>query len=183
MKVKTRMLAAVVAGLVAASISGVAAQESDSGAAFFEVSIKPGGSPTEGTEGDSGAGWATSMGASNTGIAVDAGDPRASGLLDTTLNSTFFELPDGVMEVGIYSWRLANEEGAWAGGGPFTLVAEGGPPSQVDASMTLIGEGAYQGLVLEFHGEEPDENMQEVWWGVIYPAAAISPEPEAIAAD
>ena len=34
MKVKTRMLAAVVAGLMAASISGVAAQESESGAAL-----------------------------------------------------------------------------------------------------------------------------------------------------
>ena len=64
------------------------------------------------------------------------------------------------------------------GSGAKTLHFAGGPPSQVAARWTFEGEGGYEGLTLELHGEEPDENMQVPWWGVIYPTEGTPTTPD-----
>ena len=183
MRVKSRLMVAFVAGLLAASATGVSAQEGDSGAAFFAVNLSPSGPPTEPEPGDSGDGWAMFIGLTQEDIVVDAGDPRASGLLASAQNGTDFELPDGRMGITLGTYRLVNDQGAWDGTGTITSRGEDGPPTHVSGWWTFSGDGAYDGLTLELHGEPLNERMEEVWWGVIYPTEATPPTPEPIPAN
>ena len=180
MKVKSRLLLAVVAGMLAVSTVGVAAQESESGASFFEVSLSPSGPPTEPEPGDSGPGWEGYVGVADADIAVDAGDPRASGLLDQVRNGTDIGLSDGALSIERAAVRLVNDEGSWAGVGTITLRNDQGPPSHIGVLWRFEGEGAYEGLVLELHNSGLDEQMQPVVWGVIYPADAVPAQPAPI---
>jgi hypothetical protein len=188
-KVKSRLLLAVVAGMLAASTVGVAAQEPESEASFFSVTMVPGDN-TEGGPGDSGPGWEGYVGLEDEGVIVDAGDPRASGLLDQVRNGTDVELPDvsGGSEWGAAGLkiersavRLINDQGSWVGDGTITARFPDGPPSHVAARWRFEGEGAYQGLILEIHGEGLNDQMQSVVWGAIYPAEALPEAPEPIA--
>jgi len=182
-KVKSRLLLAVVAGMLAASTVGVAAQESESGASFFEATVTSSGPPTESQPGDSGPGWEGYVGVADADIAVDAGDPRASGLLDQVRNGTDFVLSDGALNIERAAVRLINDQGSWDGEGTITLRNDQGPPSHIAVQWRFEGEGAYEGLVLELHNSGLDEQMEPIVWGVIYPAEAVPPAPEAIAAD
>jgi hypothetical protein len=188
-KVKSRLLLAVVAGMLAASTVGVAAQDPESEASFFSVTMVPGDN-TEGGPGDSGPGWEGYVGLEDEGVIVDAGDPRASGLLDQVRNGTDVELPDvsGGSEWGAAGLkiersavRLINDQGSWVGDGTITARFPDGPPSHVAARWRFEGEGAYQGLILEIHGEGLNDQMQSVVWGAIYPAEALPEAPEPIA--
>ena len=180
MKVKSRLLLAVVAGMLAASTVGVAAQESESGASFFEVTMTPTVEPTEPTPGDSGPGWESRLGRADADVAVDAGDARASGLLDQVRNETDMRLSEGTHYIARSAVRLVNDQGSWVGEGTITARQPQGPPTHLAALLRLEGEGAYEGLVLELHSPGLSEQMQEIWWGVIYPAEAIPEPPDPI---
>lgn len=178
MKVKSRLLLAVVAGMLAASTVGVAAQED--GPSFFEVSLASSGPPTEPEPGASGPGWEGYVGVADADIAVDAGDARASGLLDQVRNGTDIGLSDGALSIERAAVRLVNDEGSWTGEGTITIRMEQGPPSHIGVLWRFEGEGAYEGLVLELHNSGLDEQMQPVVWGVIYPADAVPEQPAPI---
>jgi hypothetical protein len=181
-KVKSRLLLAVVAGMLAASTVGVAAQEE--GPSFFEVTMNSSGPPTEPTPGESGPGWEGYLGLADADVAVDAGDPRASGLLDQVRNGTDMGLPTERVGIQRSAVRLVNDQGSWVGEGTMTMRLEQGPPTHLAALWRFEGEGAYDGLVLELHSfGSRVESPQSIVWGVIYPAEAVPPAPEAIAAE
>lgn len=182
MKVKSRLLLAVVAGMLTASTVGVAAQEE--GPSFFEVTMMSSGPPTEAEPGESGPGWEGYLGVADADIAVDAGDPRASGLLDQVRNGADLGLSEGSLSIERAAVRLVNDQGSWVGEGTITIrLPGGGPPTHVAAAWRFEGEGAYEGLTLELHSPGLDEQMQEIQWGVIYPAEAVPPAPEAVATE
>ena len=153
-------------------------------ASFFEASVVRSGPPGIYAEpGASGDGWQTSNGERSDDVVVEASDPRASGLLTATSNYTDIEVPDGAVSIVREAYHLVNDEGSWRGGGSNTLYLAGGPPSHVAARYTLVGEGTYEGLTLELHGEPPTENMEIPWWGVIYPTEATPAMPDASTTD
>lgn len=180
MKVKSRLLLAAVAGMLAASTVGVAAQESESGASFFEVTMTPGGPPSEPQPGDSGPGWEGEVGMADADIAVDAADPRASGLLDQVRNSTGVQLSEGALGIARSAVRLVNDQGSWVGEGTITSRNDQGPPSHLAAKWRLEGEGAYEDLILELHSYGDRTETGPTVWGVIYPAEAAPEQPAPI---
>jgi len=180
-KVKSRILLAIVAGMLAASTAGVAAQEPASEVAFFDVAMTPSVEPTEPETVGSGPGWEGWVGLADAAIAVDAGDPRASGLLDQVRNGADFRLPEGGLGIASSSVRLVNDQGIWVGEGTMTMRNDQGPPTHLAALWRLEGEGAYEGLILEFHSQGDRTGNPSTVWGAIYPAAAVPPVPEAIA--
>ena len=110
---------------------------------------------------------------------VNATDPRASGLITISANSTMIELGEGAVMTASMSERLINDGGAWAGTGRFVMA--GGDDGGVIASMdVLTGEGGYEGLTLivgQFEGGGPMSN-----WGVILPSDQVPAVPEPIEA-
>ncbi len=137
MKVKSRILPVLVAGLLAATVSGAAAQERADGPSFFEATLTFVGPPTEPEPGTSGDGWEGYVGMGTADIAVDAGDPRASGLWDLVRNGTDIELPDGRLSIERATSILINDQGRWTGEGTITVRGEQGPPSHVGALYRL----------------------------------------------
>ncbi|MEX1296283.1 MAG: hypothetical protein AB1Z67_08950 [Candidatus Limnocylindrales bacterium] len=180
MKVKSRILLAVVAGTLAVSTAGVAAQEPESEVAFFDVTMTPSVEPTEPETVGSGPGWESWAGLVDADIAVDAGDPRASGLLDQVRSGADFGLPDGGLGIASSSVRLVNEQGIWVGEGAITTRNDQGPPTHLAALWRLEGEGAYEGLILEFHSQGDRTGNPSTVWGAIYPAEAIPELPDPI---
>ena len=90
--------------------------------------------------------------------------------------------PKGELALDLHpAVRLVNEEGTWVGEGTITTRNNQGPPTHLAALWRLEGEGAYEGLILEFHSQGDRTGNPSTVWGAIYPAAAVPPVPEAIA--
>lgn len=182
LKVKTTFITALAASLLAASTLGAAAQDPSSGASYFTLLTSCSEPPFEGEPGEPGDGWETFVGKTFTNCTVDAGDPRATGILNAEQNYTIFESPDGIIEINQGTYRLINDEGTWVGHGTITMRQEDGPPSPLAGLWTFVGEDGYEGLTLEWHAESPRPEEANNW-GVIYPTEATPPMPEPIAAD
>ena len=92
---------------------------------------------------------------------------------------------DGFASLELRTYRIVNDDGAWAGPGEFIIAQESdsGPALMRQSSMVLTGEGAYDGLVayVLFHAtdEDPTTTVME---GVIL-AVDLPPAPEPIPAE
>jgi hypothetical protein len=108
---------------------------------------------------------------------VEAGDPRASGVLTTAMNRTQVEVDDGGVQTVAARMRLTNDGGSWSGSdhGVFAF-AEGVFAGSIVTLLT--GEGGYDGLTLILgRSWETDADRS---WGVIVPSDAVPPMPDAI---
>ena len=108
---------------------------------------------------------------------------RLWGLLDQVRNSTVMGLSEGNISIARSAVRLVNDQGSWVGEGTITSRHPQGPPSHLAALWRFDGEGAYEGLVLELHSQGDRTENPTTVWGLIYPAEAVPPAPEAIAAE
>ncbi len=94
-------------------------------------------------------------------IPVEFGDVRLSGLMTIAANGAGQEYADGFATLESRTYRIVNEDGAWAGSGDYILaVVEGSSPLIIQESMVLTGEGDYEGLVayvfIDFANQEPE---------------------------
>ena len=109
--------------------------------------------------------------------AVEATDPRASGLLTTIGNWNEVAHEGSGFSTAATSVRLANDGGAWSGTGRGTIVYLDGHGLMTGLSM-LTGEDGYEGLTLM---------MNQYWdldtttfWGVILPNDQVPPTPDPV---
>jgi hypothetical protein len=95
-------------------------------------------------------------------IPVEFSDPRLSGLLTIWSNGAGQDFPDGFANLEPRTYRIVNDEGAWAGSGERMLAVRVGEsrPLINHESMVLFGERAYEGLVayvfIELANDEPE---------------------------
>jgi hypothetical protein len=109
--------------------------------------------------------------------AVEATDPRASGLLTTIGNWNEVAHEGSGFSTAATSVRLANDGGAWSGTGRGTIAYLDGHGLMTGLSM-LTGEDGYEGLTLM---------MNQYWdldtttfWGVILPSDQVPPMPDPV---
>ena len=112
-------------------------------------------------------------------MSLEASDPRLSG--EGSVRNAGLPLPSDEVFVVLVtqSLRIANEEGAWTGGGWLYAVPsedEGGV-GQDEPTWVLTGEGAYEGLTAMLR---PDFSEEGSFGGVIVEAEppAAPPLPE-----
>jgi hypothetical protein len=165
------------AGLLAVSAVGVAAQDEAAAdpMAPAEFKLDYAGEPQEYLEATT---TETEYGESVRGdglveIPIEAGDPRASGLLTVVGNEEVFG--KGVATSG--HLRIVNDDGAWEGTSNGFLrlkkKAGGSNPYSWGASIAILtGEDAYEGLTLVL-AETLDE-----WHGYILPTELLPPAPD-----
>jgi hypothetical protein len=166
---KSTLIAAITAGLLAGTSVGVVGQSGDEGPVQFTGRIA-GGSPiasgTVGTVDDRtetrGNGWTFSS--------VEVSDPRLEGTVTHTLN---IDDHDGqVYRVLSATWRIENEGGAWEGSEHSVILPDG---SRTTATAVLSGEGGYAGLTALV--EVTFVGFDKEWRGVIL-EGGLPPLPE-----
>ncbi len=76
----------------------------------------------------------------------DIADPRLEGTWDIAVNTDTYGGPQGpaTPEVLLFTLRIENDEGAWQGSGTRLMNNPGGTFSH----WTMLGEGAYEGLMI-----------------------------------
>jgi hypothetical protein len=166
---KSTLIAAITAGLLAGTSVGVVGQSGDEGPVQFTGRIA-GGSPiasgTVGTVDDRtetrGNGWTFSS--------VEVSDPRLEGTVTHTLN---IDDHDGqAYRVLSATWRIENEGGAWEGSEHSVILPDG---SRTTATAVLSGEGGYAGLTALV--EVTFVGFDKEWRGVIL-EGGLPPLPE-----
>ena len=170
---RLRLTAMVILGLLGSLSVAVVAQEAEPdpmAPAFFTYTTEPvGESPVEGDE--------NVVRDHREMDAVEATDPRASGLLTTIGNwNEVAHEGFGFMNAAT-SVRLANDGGAWSGTGRGTIAYVDGRSLMTGLSM-LTGEDGYEGLTLM---------MNQYWdldtttfWGVILPSDQVPAVPDPV---
>jgi hypothetical protein len=109
-------------------------------------------------------------------VAVEATDPRASGLMTITYNWNTVVLGDEWQVITTaMSERLTNEGGAWTGTG--RGVMSGGEAMMMTGMDVLTGEGGYEGLTLVI-GQFMRAGVTDTNWGFILPSDQVPPMPE-----
>ena len=114
---------------------------------------------------------------SDTGVTIEASDPRASGRLASTEGESLHLGGQGyAVSQSEGGATLTNDGGSWNGTNQ-AINAEKSLASQVDRGVGIIdmtGEAMYEGLnlVLFSIGVEGDEDPE--LWGYIYPADAMA---------
>ena len=109
--------------------------------------------------------------------AVEATDPRASGLL-TTIGNWNEVAPEGSgFSTAATSVRLANDGGAWSGTGRETIAYVDGRSLMTGLSM-LTGEDGYEGLTLMLNQYWDLDTT--TFWGVILPSDRVPPVPDPV---
>ncbi len=160
--------------LVSLSITVVAQDEGPDpmAPAYFTYTLEPvGESPVEGDE--------NVVRDHREMDAVEATDPRASGLLTTIGNWNEVVHQDYGFMTEATSVRLANDGGAWSGTGRGTIAYVDGRSLMTGLSM-LTGEDGYEGLTLMMNQYwDPDTTT---FWGVILPSDQVPPVPDPVEA-
>ena len=166
-------LAGTVVLLLAIGLSGaVAAQdEADPMApAYFTYTLEPVGEfPVEGDE--------DVVRDHREVDAVEATDPRASGLLTTIGNWNEVVHEGRGFSNAATSVRLANDGGAWSGTGRGTITYLDGRSLMTGLSM-LTGEDGYEGLTLMMNQYWDADTT--TFWGVILPSDQVPPVPDPV---
>ena len=133
--IKTTTISILAVGLLAGSAVGVAAQET--GQAYVTGSAVV--SIDECMEAE---GW------NECPLSLDASDQRLTG--EGTLRNADLPMPgeESFIILITQSLRVANEDGAWVGGGQLYLVPteEDGAVGENEPTWVLTGEGSYEGL-------------------------------------
>ena len=164
--IKTVTISILALGLLAGSAVGVAAQEGGGGAYVTGTIAVSGGECTEA------AVW------NECPLSLDASDSRLSG--EGSVRNAGLPLPsDDVFIVLVtQSVRIANDEGAWTGGGRLYAVPSEEEARGVDEpTWILSGEGAYDGLTAVLRADlGPDGSFGGVIVGAEPPAAPPLPE-------
>lgn len=166
--VKPGLISILASGLLAGSAVAVAAQDGAGSAYVTGTLAVDGGNCTE----DNGE-W------NECPMSLEASDPRLSG--EGSVRNAGVPLPSDEVFIVLVtqSLRIANEEGAWTGGGWLYAVPsedEGGV-GQDEPTWVLTGEGAYEGLTAMLRPELSEEGS---FGGVIVEAEvpAAPPVPE-----
>jgi hypothetical protein len=111
-------------------------------------------------------------------VAVEATDPRASGVMTITYNWNTVVLGDEWKVITTAeSDRLTNEGGTWAGTG--RSVMTGGEVLMMTGTGVLTGEGGYEGLTLVM-GQFMRANVADTNWGFILPSDQVPPIPDPV---
>lgn len=173
----TTIISIIAAGLLAVSTVGVAAQDEDAAdpMAPAEFKVDYAGEPEaylEATATETEYGESI-RGLGEVNVPLQAGDPRASGLLTVVANEEV--LGQAVATSG--RMRIVNDDGAWEGTSTGFLRLKnkqgGGNPYNRAASIALLaGEDAYEGLTLVL-AQTLDE-----WHGYIVPTEFLPTAPE-----
>ena len=175
--IKTSLSTILALSLLAGATAGVAAQDEEADANMAPATFKVdyAGEPAENLEATS---TETEYGASIRGagivdIPLEAGDPRASGLLTQVGNEEVL----GNITATSGRVRIVNDDGAWEGTSTGFLRLKnnpkGGNPYNRAASIAILtGEDAYEGLTLVL-----TETLNE-FQGYIIPTDALPPVPE-----
>ena len=165
MKLKTTTISILALGLLAGSAVGAAAQDGGEGA-YVTGTIAINGECTEGEE------W------NECPLSLDASDSRLSG--EGSVRNAGLPLPSDDLFIVLVnqSLRVANDEGAWTGGGLLYAVPSNEDAVGVDQpTWVLSGEGAYDGLTAVLRADlGPDGSFGGVIVGAEPPAAPPVPE-------
>jgi hypothetical protein len=179
---KTTLTMAIAVGLLAGSAVGVAAQDEESEAPPVAYTTGTTGSPADGVEPteESVPGGRQMRGLGLIDIPLEFTDARLSGLFTISANGAGQDFADGIANLESRTYRLVNDDGAWAGSGDYIFaIADGSPPLINQESMVLTGEGAYDGLIayvfVDFANEEPE--LEAV---IVEVERAPFPEPVAV---
>ena len=157
-------------GLLAGSAVGVAAQPPEGEAAYVTGTIAiSSGECTEGEE------W------NECPLSLDASDSRLSGEGTVRNAGSAIQSDDEFVVLVDMSLRVANDEGAWTGGGLlYALPANADAVGVDEPTWVLSGEGAYDGLTAVLRADlGPDGSFAGVIVGAEPPAAPAVPEPPA----
>ena len=164
--IRTTTISILALGLLAGSAVGVAGQEGEGNAYVTGTIAISGGECTEAGE------W------NECPLSLDATDSRLSG--DGSVRNAGLPLPSDDLFIVLVaqSMRVANDEGAWTGGGLLYAVPSSDDPVGADEpTWVLTGEGAYDGLTAVLRADlGPDGSFGGVIVGAEAPAA---PEPPA----
>ncbi len=164
MQIKSTLIIAITIGLLVGSAARVVAQDEESSAPSVAYSTGTSGEigetvqPSQQRAPDGHRQW---RGLRFIDIPVEFSDPRLSGLLTIWSNGAGQDFPDGFANLEPRTYRIVNDEGAWAGSGERMLAVRVGEsrPLINHESMVLFGERAYQGLVayvfIELANDEP----------------------------
>jgi hypothetical protein len=168
------LVGAVILGLLVSLSITVVAQDEEPGPmapAYFTYTLEPVGVfPVEGDE--------NVVRDHRETDAVEATDPRASGLLTTIGNWNEVAHEGSGFMTAATSVRLANDGGAWSGTGRGTITNTGGGRSLMTGLSMLTGEDGYEGLTLMMNQYwEPDT---ATFWGVILPSDQVPPVPDPV---
>ena len=148
---RTILIAAFALGLMAVSTVGVIAQDETSGAppATYATGTMS-WPPAEIVPPDvvQVSGGNDERGLQLIDLPITFTDPRLSGLLTIHGNGTTRELADGRAWIESRTYRIVNDEGAWAGSGRLVRGFSDELGDLFDQeSMMLVGEDAYEGLI------------------------------------
>jgi len=168
--IKTTTISILAVGLLAGSAVGVAAQPPEGEAAYVTGTVTIGGG--ECTEGEE---W------NECPLSLDASDPRLSGEGSVRNSGMPMQSDDEFVVLVDMSLRVANDEGAWTGGGLLYALPTNEDAVGVDEpTWVLSGEGAYDGLTAVLRADlGPDGSFAGVIVGAEPPAAPAVPEPPA----
>jgi hypothetical protein len=165
--VKSVSIAIIAIGLLAGSVVGVAAQDGGEAAYVTGTIMISGDECTEGQE------W------NECPLSLDASDTRLSG--EGSVRNAGLPLPSDDLFIVLVtqSVRIANDEGAWTGGGRlYAVPSEGeGAVGQDEPTWVLTGEDAYAGLTAMLRVDlGPDGSFGGVIVEAEPPAAPPLPE-------
>lgn len=141
--IHTGAIFVVAIGLVIGSMAGTTAQD-EVGPVEFNGRFEPSSMLEEGTI-EFTNGRIESRGQAWTPLIVEMSDPRLAGTMTYSSNVDRHTGPDGAAaELGVATYRIVNDEGAWEGSTPFfsTAAVDFSP-----ATVVLVGEDAYEGLI------------------------------------
>jgi hypothetical protein len=83
-------------------------------------------------------------------------DDRLGGRMTATFNRDEYWAPGAMSGVGVATWRIENEEGAWSGSGRYVAVPSDFSTIVTTTTYTLQGEGAYEGLMATMEADFDD---------------------------
>ena len=139
-EIKSGVISIIAIGLTASLAWGVAAQDATNDPVRFTARFLPSSSVRNGTVEtvgghieSRGQAWAPAIG--------DMSDPRLDGRLTYSSNVDAYGAPGEDLSLGMATYRIETDEGAWEGSTPF-LDTDDSPTS----TIVLTGEGAYDGL-------------------------------------
>jgi hypothetical protein len=166
MKIRLPLIGVVSAGLLAVSAVGVGAQD-------LEVPAY-----TTGTISVPGEGCSDHDQWNECPLTFVAADPRlsATGVIRNQGQPMPFSAGDGGLVIPVTSViHVANDEGAWTGGGSlFAVVSESGPADGADEpTWILAGEGAYEGLTAMVRVDFPEAFAAVILEGEVPPAPPV----------
>ncbi len=179
---RTALISAIAIGLLAGSAVGVAAQDEETEAPPVAYTTGTSGSPADfvaPTE-ELLPGGSQMSGLGLIDIPLEFTDARLSGLLTVSANGAAQDFVDGFAGLESRTYRIVNDDGAWAGSGDYILAGDSEAAHFIEQeSMVLTGEGAYAGLIayvfIEFTSEGPQ--LEAV---ILEVERAPLPEPVAV---